>query len=152
MTEFKPGDRVVYTGQGAYAPFSHDLNGHEGTVTDVVDVVSGTVRVKFDGKDYSKGIYVDNLELVEKAETVRRLKPEPEVAPDHNPVNHPKHYTSHPSGVECITITQHMGFNLGNAFKYIWRADLKGNSLEDLRKAKFYLDVEIAMREKAAAK
>ncbi len=36
-----------------------------------------------------------------------------------DPVNHPKHYTAHPSGVECITITEHMGFNLGNAMKYI---------------------------------
>lgn len=40
-------------------------------------------------------------------------------------VNHPKHYTSHPSGVECITITEHMTFNAGNAMKYLWRAGLK---------------------------
>ena len=40
-------------------------------------------------------------------------------------VNHPKHYTSHPSKIECIQVTRHMGFNLGNAMKYIWRADLK---------------------------
>ena len=33
----------------------------------------------------------------------------------HDPVNHPKHYTEHPSGIECIQITEHMGFNLGNA-------------------------------------
>lgn len=59
-------------------------------------------------------------------------------------VNHPKHYTSHPSGVECIEITRHMGFNLGNAVKYIWRADLKGKRVEDLRKAIFYLEDEIA--------
>ena len=58
-------------------------------------------------------------------------------------VNHPKHYTSHPSGVECIQITEHMNFNLGNAIKYIWRASLKGKELEDLRKAKWYVDREI---------
>lgn len=40
-------------------------------------------------------------------------------------IEHPKHYMSHPSGIECIQITRHMGFNLGNAIKYIWRADLK---------------------------
>lgn len=64
----------------------------------------------------------------------------------HDPVNHPKHYTNHPSGVECIQITRHMGFNLGNAMKYIWRADLK-NGLEDLRKAAWYIQDEIEKRE-----
>lgn len=64
-------------------------------------------------------------------------------------VNHPLHYTQHPSGVECIQITEHMGFNLGNAIKYIWRADLKGDSIQDLEKAKWYLDREIAKRKKA---
>lgn len=58
-------------------------------------------------------------------------------------VNHPKHYTSHPSGVECIDITEHMGFNLGNAVKYIWRASLKGQQVEDLRKARWYIEREI---------
>lgn len=61
-------------------------------------------------------------------------------------VNHPPHYTSHPSGIECIQITEHMGFNLGNALKYIWRADLKHDAVEDLRKARWYLDREIAKR------
>ena len=67
----------------------------------------------------------------------------------HDPVNHPKHYTSHPSGVECIQVTEHMGFNLGNAIKYIWRADEKGNALEDLRKAAWYLQRELERREKS---
>ena len=61
-------------------------------------------------------------------------------------VKHPEHYTSHPSGVECIEITKHMGFCLGNAMKYIWRADLKGNAIQDLEKAKEYIDIEIAKR------
>ena len=65
-------------------------------------------------------------------------------------VNHPPHYTGHPSGVECITITRHMGFNLGNALKYIWRADLKGNAIEDLKKAAWYLNDEIQKREQNA--
>ena len=63
-----------------------------------------------------------------------------------DPVNHPKHYTQHPSGIECVQITEHMGFCLGNAVKYIWRADLKHDSIEDLRKARWYLDREIARR------
>jgi hypothetical protein len=62
-------------------------------------------------------------------------------------VNHPKHYTEHPSGIECIQITEHMGFNLGNAVKYIWRADLKGNAIEDLKKAAWYINREIQRRE-----
>ena len=63
----------------------------------------------------------------------------------HDPVNNPKHYTNHPSGVECIQITEHMSFLLGNAIKYIWRADLK-NGVEDLEKAVFYLKREIDKR------
>ena len=64
-----------------------------------------------------------------------------------DPVNHPAHYTKHASGVECIQITEHMGFCLGNAVKYIWRADLKNDALEDLKKAMWYLEREIALRE-----
>lgn len=63
-------------------------------------------------------------------------------------VNHPPHYTSHPSGVECIQITEHMGFNLGNALKHIWRCDLKHDAEEDLRKAIWYIEREIAKRER----
>ena len=71
----------------------------------------------------------------------------------HDPVNHPKHYTSHPSGVECIQITRHMSFNLGNVVKYLWRAGIKDSEitnkeLEDLKKARFYLDDEIQKKEK----
>ena len=66
----------------------------------------------------------------------------------HNdPVNHPNHYTNHPSGIECIQITEHMSFCLGNAVKYIWRADLKNDAIEDLKKARWYIDREIEKRE-----
>jgi hypothetical protein len=68
--------------------------------------------------------------------------------PEHDPVNHPSHYTSHPSGVECIVVTEHMNFCLGNAMKYIWRAGEKTGSdeIEDLQKARWYLDREIQRR------
>ena len=60
-------------------------------------------------------------------------------------VDHPPHYIAHPSGVECIEITEHMNFNLGNAVKYIWRSGLKSDSaVEDLRKARWYVEREIA--------
>ena len=58
----------------------------------------------------------------------------------------PKHYTEHPSGVSCIEISEHFGFNLGNVIKYVWRADLKGDSMQDLRKAQWYLSREIERR------
>jgi hypothetical protein len=60
-------------------------------------------------------------------------------------VNHPPHYTSHPSGIECIQITEHMSFLIGNAMKYLWRADLK-NGVEDLKKASWYIQREIDKR------
>lgn len=68
-----------------------------------------------------------------------------EILKDNDPVNHPSHYTSHPSGVECIDVTRWMNFNLGNAVKYIWRAGLKDPSLtlQDLEKAEFYIRDEI---------
>lgn len=58
-------------------------------------------------------------------------------------VEHPPHYTTHPSGIECIQISEHMNFCLGNALKYIWRAGLKGDAGEDLRKAIWYLEREV---------
>lgn len=65
----------------------------------------------------------------------------------HDPVNHPSHYTL--GGVEVIDAIEawDLGFHLGNAVKYIARAEHKGNALEDLKKARFYLDREIANRE-----
>lgn len=65
---------------------------------------------------------------------------------NHDPVKAPLHYRSHPSGIECIQVTEYMGFCLGNAIKYIWRADLKGG-VEDLHKAVWYLTREIDRRE-----
>ena len=56
----------------------------------------------------------------------------------------PPHYQKHASGGECIEITEQMNFCLGNAVKYIWRAGLKGDSVEDLKKAQWYIAREIA--------
>ena len=61
-----------------------------------------------------------------------------------DPVNHPPHYTSHPSGIECIQITEHMNFNCGNAVKYVWRSSLKhADPIIDLEKAEWYIRREI---------
>ena len=70
---------------------------------------------------------------------------------EHDAVNHPKHYTSHPSGVECIEITRHYNFDIGNAIKYLWRAGLKKEQglsdiekeIEDCKKAIWYINDHI---------
>lgn len=67
-------------------------------------------------------------------------------------VNRPKHYNSNPSGIECITVVEHMGFNIGNAIKYCWRADEKGDPIEDLRKAAWYINREIEKRTRSPVK
>lgn len=64
-----------------------------------------------------------------------------------DPVNHPDHYTTHESGIECIQITEWMNFCVGNAIKYLWRAGQKGDHLQDLKKARWYVDREIARLE-----
>ena len=66
-------------------------------------------------------------------------------------INHPSHYTSHPSGIECIDIAEHHDFCIGNAIKYLWRAGLKSEDgiskkekqIEDLKKAIWYIKQEI---------
>lgn len=58
-------------------------------------------------------------------------------------VKHPPHYTQHPSGIECVTIAEHFPFNIGDVIKYVWRSSYKGCTIEDLEKARQYLDFEI---------
>ena len=62
----------------------------------------------------------------------------------HDAINHPAHYTA--GGIETIDFIEakKLGYNLGNVVKYITRSGLKGNQLEDLRKAQWYLSREIA--------
>ncbi len=93
--------------------------------------------------DAAKTLHSSQLSiLVEAAE--RWVK----TSEESGPIDHPKHYTSHPSGFECIQIARWFGFNLGNVIKYLWRAPLKGASVEDLRKAAWYLADEIRMMER----
>ena len=64
-------------------------------------------------------------------------------------VNHPPHYTSHPSGIECIEVTEHLDFCIGNAIKYLWRSGLKGEAkVEDMKKAIWYINRKIELVEK----
>lgn len=64
-----------------------------------------------------------------------------------NNVSHPKHYCSHPSGVECLQVVELLPFNLGSALKYLWRSDLKWDKQEDTRKAIFYLRRQVSLGE-----
>ena len=59
-------------------------------------------------------------------------------------VDHPKHYNAHPSGIEAIDLIEDLGFNLGNAIKYLFRRDHKGLPIQDMKKALFYLRREHA--------
>lgn len=65
-------------------------------------------------------------------------------------VDHPKHYNVHPSSIECIEIVEWFNFNIGNAIKYLWRSGLKPRveAIEDLKKARWYIDREIERVEK----
>lgn len=73
---------------------------------------------------------------------------------DSNRVNHPSYYKD-PSGVECITVARYRDFNIGNALKYLWRAGLKkedglsdkDKTIEDLKKAIWYIEDEIKLLE-----
>ena len=66
-----------------------------------------------------------------------------------DPITRPAHYTSHPSGVEAIVLCRHLSFCLGNVVKYVLRSPYKGSEIEDLKKARLYLDDEIARLEGA---
>lgn len=61
----------------------------------------------------------------------------------------PRHYNSHPSGIECIQVVRHHNFCVGNIIKYAWRLGLKdgADQVEDLRKIVTYAEFEIARLE-----
>lgn len=115
--------------------------------------IDSLVKIEEPIQDSVRNCFVTNrpcereCKIEEFCELYRRDK-----TPSADLINHPPHYTAHPSGVECITITEHMNFCLGNAVKYIWRAGEKSNAIEDLKKARWYLDREISNLEKEQAK
>lgn len=120
---FKPGDRVVVV--VSTGPF---MSGEE-----------LTVECYFPGSSLNTA-YVAVVEEYGRIPVVNLVRaPLCEEKPPVDLVNSPPHYTAHPSGVECIEITQYMGFLTGNAIKYLWRHRDKGTPLEDLKKARWYL-------------
>lgn len=62
-------------------------------------------------------------------------------------IDHPTHYNSHPKDIECIDVIEGFTFNIGNAIKYLWRCGLKGDEMEDLKKAQWYINREIERRQ-----
>ncbi len=101
---------------------------------------------------YDGSYFLTGEEMAEALETLGEMR----VAEEYNeartleselgadPVERPAHYRQHPSGVECIEITEHFNFNVGNAIKYLWRAGLKSpDAIQDLRKGAWYVQREI---------
>lgn len=62
-------------------------------------------------------------------------------------VDHPAHYAGNAKGIECIDVVEELSFLRGNAIKYLWRAGAKGDLVQDLRKAIWYIEREIANAE-----
>jgi hypothetical protein len=93
----------------------------------------------WDGKSALKRIFVLR-DPVKREEAIKEVMlHEPTV----DPVNHPPHYKV--GGIETIDFIEAkgLGYNLGNVVKYLTRADHKGNKVQDLEKARWYLEREI---------
>ena len=140
--KYKVGDKVKVVKQ------QEMLEGYQipvGSVGKILYVDCGDYRVESSSFRGGFGINgdiwwfkEDNLELVSNEEQ--------------DVVNHPKHYTSDPSGIECIQVTRHRNFNIGNAMKYLWRNGLKDSDaqIQDLRKAIWYIEDEIKRLEQGS--
>lgn len=155
MSKFKVGDRVVVVKNNH--PDQVGYLSDRGVVVHVSKETEYEVSVRRDGRKHSNCFDADELEFEHLYDA---LSAKPDAAAtvfneagllactvDSRPedvVNHPSHYTSHPSGIECIQVTEYMNFNLGNATKYVWRAGLKSDDpVQDLQKARWYIEREI---------
>ena len=108
------------------------------------------------GSEIWPGLKVTGYEFVKLPNRVMRVKANTESVEYYRETRgsaakdttNPGHYKQHPSGVECIRITEHLDFCTGNAIKYLWRAGLKGDAVADLEKAKWYIERRIALLKK----
>jgi hypothetical protein len=96
--------------------------------------------------DRNRRYMASRLESLQAARSAAPLAIVDPVRPEPNTVDHPRHYNV--GKIEAITVIEdwNLGFNLGNAVKYIARADHKGNPVEDLKKALWYLQRELDRR------
>jgi len=118
-------------------------------------------REHFDGKEYSNyrgtnnlpeihySDFIKNIEAAKFTDSITKDVPDPIARPEQpDMVNHPPHYTV--NGIEVIDVIEgyKLNYRLGNVVKYVLRSDLKGNRLQDLKKALWYLQREIEQSEK----
>ena len=106
-----------------------------------------SVPIPHDGDGYIyRWINTNALSEDAKDALAERLNPETITMeePQSDPVNHPAHYKV--GGIETIEFIEakQLNYNMGNAVKYISRADHKGNKKQDLEKAVWYLNRELA--------
>ena len=99
--------------------------GKSKSLDDAYDEVTKADTLDYDDMEYSPHVNVTHTAI------------------EHDPVNHPNHYTV--GGIETIDFIEAKGlnYNLGNVVKYMTRADHKGNKVEDLQKALWYLNREL---------
>ena len=139
------GERFEYNGvvlEVIHVPFCSRCYFHGNSICKLVDMPK---YCSTDSRNDNKSI---SYKLVEQCKP-KDMEQKTEIKVDN--VNHPAHYNSHPSGIECIEIARHHNFNIGNSMKYLWRAGLKSEKgmedadkqVEDLRKAIFYINDEI---------
>lgn len=149
MTEFKfnKGDRIKLNETGGWANNEAVPEGTEGVIVRVPGSGgTGEPWYSVEFEDYETNLYsASEMELVDYGSPNTTLI-HAELAPDM--VNDPPHYKQY--GCEVIEITEHMTFNAGNAVKYIARSPFKGNQIQDLEKAQWYLEREIARLKKGA--
>lgn len=113
-----------------------------------------TPEVNLDHIDHTEGVILWQRQRINETEYLlqdkngEKLLDSIEQLKEDN-VNHPSHYCGHPSGIECIEITRHHDFAIGNAIKYLWRAGLKDsdNEVQDLKKAVWYIQDKIKQLE-----
>lgn len=155
LPEFVDGDKIVHPGWKLFVDYLKKIEG--GGEINGVNVgryclvgvndngVWATVEISGIAPGFTE-LTIDQWEAIstkifyQESEKLSRIDDD-----EFNPVSNPKHYNSHPSGIECIEITRHHNFNIGNAIKYLWRQGLKDGSPseEDLRKAIWYIEDEI---------
>ena len=117
-------------------------------------VMLNTQRKKLHIFKRKDGVYVGKIPMessvIKTPAEAGSLDKVPSIVEEHfpitmqpDPVNHPWHYKV--GGIETIDFIEakNLGYNLGNVVKYITRADHKGNKLQDLQKAQWYLNREI---------
>ena len=105
-----------------------------------------TFVVPYDG---TRGSLPNAWVAAERKEKMDTSAQEVVVQAKDDPVNHPSHYTSGDAKcecgrtIECIDVVRHLNFNRGNVVKYVWRAGKKDDLVQELKKARWYLDDEI---------